>query len=198
MDYDALLWATARDLLFELEGGYVNDPRDPGGETNFGISKRAYPNEDIAGMTRARATRIYHDDYWARIPADATAGVRWFAFDCAVHHGVSRALAWLAPPERTLARYATVEGMAGTRLAFMAGLTTWPVFGKGWTRRVARVLAGIAAWEAARGHDARVTAVELRDWAWIDRLRGLFEEPVVARGYFTVTERDARVIVTRE
>tara|TARA_Y100001951_G_C11296045_1_gene275706 strand:+ start:4160 stop:4333 length:174 start_codon:yes stop_codon:yes gene_type:complete len=40
-------------LLFE--GGYVNDPRDPGGETRFGISKRSYPREDIRGMTRERA-----------------------------------------------------------------------------------------------------------------------------------------------
>ena len=41
--------------VFSHEGGYVNDPRDPGGETNMGISKRSYPNEDIRGMTRERA-----------------------------------------------------------------------------------------------------------------------------------------------
>lgn len=47
-----------------FEGGYGNDPDDPGGETNFGISKAAYPDEDIANMTQERAIEIYHADYW--------------------------------------------------------------------------------------------------------------------------------------
>jgi len=195
---EALLWATARDLLFEVEGGYVNHPDDPGGETNFGISKRSYPNEDIANMTRSRATHLYHQDYWSRIPADAPDGVRWFAFDCAVHHGVSRALAWLAPDGLTLARFATLDRMTATRLAFMADLAAWPSFGRGWVRRVARVLAGIAAFEAQHGHAGGFTTVELRDWAWLDRLRGVFEEPIIARGRFVTRERDARLVVTRE
>ncbi len=46
------------------EGGYVNDPKDPGGETNFGISKRAYPNLDIRHLTWAQAVDIYRRDYW--------------------------------------------------------------------------------------------------------------------------------------
>jgi len=195
---DATLWAAARDLLFEVEGGYVNHPDDPGGETNFGISKRSYPNEDIRNMTRERATVLYDRDYWSRIPADAPGGVRWFAFDCAVHHGASRALAWLAPDDMTLARFATLERMTATRLTFMAGLTTWPSFGRGWARRVARVLAGIATYEAQHGHATGITTVELRDWAWLDRLRGVFEEPIIARGHFVAHERDARLIVTRE
>jgi lysozyme family protein len=51
-------------IILELEGGYVNDPNDPGGETNYGISKRQYPNLDIANMTEAQATAIYQQDYW--------------------------------------------------------------------------------------------------------------------------------------
>ena len=35
------------EVVLEHEGGYVNDPKDPGGETKYGVSKRAYPNEDI-------------------------------------------------------------------------------------------------------------------------------------------------------
>uniref|UniRef100_UPI0039E582BF glycosyl hydrolase 108 family protein n=1 Tax=Klebsiella pneumoniae TaxID=573 RepID=UPI0039E582BF len=49
------------------EGGYVNDPRDPGGETQFGISKRAYPNVDIKGLTRETAISIYKRDFWDRV-----------------------------------------------------------------------------------------------------------------------------------
>ena len=49
---------------------YVNDPDDPGGETNFGISKRQYPNEDIKGMTKPRAMHLLHRDYWLKSGSD--------------------------------------------------------------------------------------------------------------------------------
>jgi lysozyme family protein len=197
MDVDSLLWATARDLLLELEGGYVNDPRDPGGETNFGICRKSHPNEDIEGMTRERAASIYHGEYWSRIPAHYPAGVRWFAFDCAVHHGVSRAFAWLAPPERSLARHATVESMAAARLAFMTGLTTWPVYARGWARRVAAVLAGITAWEFEHGRENDPGTLVLHDLTWRDRVACFVREPVVLRGEFVARERDRKVDVRR-
>lgn len=47
-----------------LEGGYVNDPDDAGGETKYGISKRSYPTEDIANLTVERAVEIYKRDFW--------------------------------------------------------------------------------------------------------------------------------------
>jgi lysozyme family protein len=53
-------------IILELEGGYVNDPQDPGGETKYGISKRAYPHLDIATLTEAEATTIYLNDYWTK------------------------------------------------------------------------------------------------------------------------------------
>lgn len=51
-------------------GGYVNDPADKGGETKYGISKRAYPNEDIKNLTEVRAKIIYRCDYWDRFRGD--------------------------------------------------------------------------------------------------------------------------------
>jgi lysozyme family protein len=48
----------------DLEGGYVNDPADSGGETKFGISKRSYPNINIAALTIHAAKVIYFRDYW--------------------------------------------------------------------------------------------------------------------------------------
>jgi lysozyme family protein len=51
------------------EGGYVNDPADAGGETNFGISKRAYPKLAIKELTQAEAERLYRKDYWSRYPS---------------------------------------------------------------------------------------------------------------------------------
>ena len=54
----------ALDLVFEQEGGYVRDPHDPGGETNFGISKRAHPEIDIRNLTRDKAAEVYRKRYW--------------------------------------------------------------------------------------------------------------------------------------
>lgn len=53
-----------RDRNGNLKDGYVNDPHDPGGETKYGISKRAHPDEDIKNLTLERAGEIYFQDYW--------------------------------------------------------------------------------------------------------------------------------------
>jgi lysozyme family protein len=84
---------TAVARVLESEGGYVNDPNDPGGETNFGISKRSYPNEDIRGMTAERATEIYFRDYWQAVRGDDLSfPVAIVLFDCAVNQGVKTAI----------------------------------------------------------------------------------------------------------
>lgn len=53
--------------VLEHEGGYVNDPDDPGGETKYGISKRSYPDLDIASLTESQARDIYYRDWWLRL-----------------------------------------------------------------------------------------------------------------------------------
>jgi lysozyme family protein len=57
-------FAPAIKILLQNEGGYVNNPADPGGETNYGICKRSYPNEDIRNLTVERAKEIYRLDFW--------------------------------------------------------------------------------------------------------------------------------------
>lgn len=52
------------------EGGYVDDPDDPGGETKFGISRRSYPDLDIPNLTRDEAIAIYYRDWWQRYGYD--------------------------------------------------------------------------------------------------------------------------------
>ena len=75
------------------EGGYVNDPSDRGGETNYGISKRSYPNVDIQNLTVAGAKEIYKRDYWDRLRADEidSQQVAFELFDTAVNMGVRTA-----------------------------------------------------------------------------------------------------------
>jgi lysozyme family protein len=58
------------DRLIGNEGGYSNDPADPGGETNWGISKRSYPNVDIKKLTKDGAKAIYLMDFWSPLSAD--------------------------------------------------------------------------------------------------------------------------------
>lgn len=143
----------AFERLIGHEGGYVNDPRDPGGETNWGISKRAYPDVDIKALTMDAAKAIYRRDYWAPVRADELPdSVRFDVFDAAVNHGVSQAAKWLqraagAQPDGVIgaqtvaaARNAGEQLAAhfnGYRLKFYTDSGNWTVYGKGWTRRVA-------------------------------------------------------------
>ena len=50
------------------EGGYVNHPNDPGGQTKWGISQKSYPNLDIKNLTIEQAKQIYYCDFWQKVP----------------------------------------------------------------------------------------------------------------------------------
>lgn len=89
---------TAYDFTFDIEGGnlenggYHNDPADPGGETKYGISKQAYPSVDIKNLTVGDAKMIYFMDYWRRSGAEhQPLDVAIALFDAAVNLGNSRA-----------------------------------------------------------------------------------------------------------
>lgn len=59
-------FSRAIEVILKNEGGYINDPKDLGGETKFGISKRSYPHLDIKNLTREQAIQIYRQDWWQR------------------------------------------------------------------------------------------------------------------------------------
>ena len=140
--------------LIDHEGGYVNNPRDPGGETKFGISKRAYPALNIADLTLDDAKAIYRRDYWNRAQCDRLhPDVAFQVFDGAVNSGIGNSIRWMQE-----AAGVAVDGIVGpltlrkvgdmdtaiviaryngVRLKFMASLSTWDVFGRGWARRIA-------------------------------------------------------------
>ena len=83
-------------LLMKLEGGYVNDKDDPGGETKYGISKRAYPDLDIKNLTLEDAKAIYRRDFWVKLRCgDLPAGIDITAFIFAVNAGVKAAGVYL-------------------------------------------------------------------------------------------------------
>jgi lysozyme family protein len=79
-------------FILTWEGGYVDDINDMGGETNYGISKRSYPNEDIKNMTIDRATEIYYQDYWLQAGCEELPSpLDMVVMDTAVNMGMSRA-----------------------------------------------------------------------------------------------------------
>jgi len=57
-------------MVLRHEGGYANNPNDPGGETSYGISKRSYPNLNIKALTQSQAEEIYRKDYWLAVAGD--------------------------------------------------------------------------------------------------------------------------------
>lgn len=143
---------TAVARVLASEGGYVNDPHDAGGETNFGISKRSYPSEDIKGMTAERATEIYYRDYWQAIRGDALSfPVAIVLMDCAVNQGVKTAIRLLqksvgttedgviGPQTLQAADVADPIGLAGRflrhRVIAYSTLANWERYRASWVQR---------------------------------------------------------------
>ena len=78
----------AVEFVLQHEGGYSNDPNDPGGETHWGISKRSYPSLDIKNLTKTQAVEIYRKDYWLKNDCDKMSyPLDIFVFNCAVNCG---------------------------------------------------------------------------------------------------------------
>jgi lysozyme family protein len=147
------------------EGGYTNHPSDPGGPTNFGITihdyrkyvKRNATAADVRAMRLDEARTIYRAKYWDALRCDdLPSGVDYAVFDYGVNSGIARAakvlqrcLGYAAPSSRidegvaqaTRRRDAAalVAAICDERLRFLQRLRTWPVFGRGWGRRVAEV-----------------------------------------------------------
>ena len=145
-------------MVLEHEGGYVNHPSDPGGETKYGISKRAYPDVNIAELTEDDAADLYKRDYWDRIKGDdLPAGVACVVMDYAVNSGISRASKALQSvcgisngdgiigPASLHAVWTTVRNdgeesvvnaVTEQRQGFIRALSIYDTFGKGWERRI--------------------------------------------------------------
>jgi len=125
-------------FVFQWEGGYDNDPDDPGGETKFGIDKRSHPGVDIKSLTREQATEIYWREYWVKY------GCEWHAeplgevfFNACVNCGEGRARKILqaTPTPHTAAAFLAEQEAFYQRLA--AARPALKKFLKGWLNRTA-------------------------------------------------------------
>ena len=143
-------------MLLHHEGGYVNHPKDPGGETNLGVTKRVYEKwggtKDMKDLTVEDVAPIYKKEYWDKCRCDdLESGVDWAVFDWAVNSGTGRAAKAIQKicgaaqdgviGPKTLALINTqnteyvIEEFGKIRQDFYESLKTFDTFGKGWTRR---------------------------------------------------------------
>ena len=147
-------------LILHHEGGYVNHPKDPGGETNLGVTKRVYEEwggtKNMRDLTVEAVAPIYKKNYWDRVKADQIPeGLNLCVFDWAVNSGTGRAAKKLqgmigtvvdggiGPNTlRALKLYCETEGVEAAiseytkiRQEFYESLSTFDTFGRGWTRR---------------------------------------------------------------
>jgi lysozyme family protein len=135
------------DVILSNEGGYVNDPLDVGGETNFGISKRSYPGLIISKLTKEDAAAIYFSDYYSPLKCeDLPLGIALHHLDMGVNAGLSVAKNILQETEMKMTGILNPNGYAclfyadrrkryyrkisnGTKIKFL----------RGWLSRVDRV-----------------------------------------------------------
>ena len=148
----------AFELLIGNEGGYVNNPKDPGGETNWGITKAVAVANGYAGdmrtMPKETAKGIYKKMYWDKLQCDQLGFVVAFQlFDAGVNHGNSQAVKFLQRAlsvvddgvigAKTIAATNSLDDLQivmlfnAERIEFYSSLKTFSTFGKGWVRRVA-------------------------------------------------------------
>ena len=158
----------ALPILLEMEGGYVNHPRDPGGRTNLGVTQRVWEawtgrkasEKEMRRLTVHDVAPLYRQRYWETVGApDLPAGVALSVFDFGVNAGPGRAVRYLqyavgATPDgvfgpQTKARVRDtieeqgekelVRDYAEARRDYYRQLPTFNTFGKGWLRRVAHI-----------------------------------------------------------
>lgn len=151
-------------LVLDHEKGFVNHPRDPGGMTNLGVTKRTWEawvghpvsENDMRALTPQKVAPMYRRKYWEPIKGDELPhGLDYLVFDTAVNSGPGRAVKLLqeclgvtadgdlGPKTKAAINAAGIQTLIAkysrARLEFLAALPTWDVFGKGWSRRVAEV-----------------------------------------------------------
>jgi len=147
----------AFDALLGNEGGYVNNPKDPGGETNFGITvavARAYGySGSMREMPLATAKAIYRTQYWPKQFDEMPYAVAFQMFDGAVNSGLAQSVKWLQRAlavkddgtigSLTMAALAKADPLVvvirynAARLLYLTSLPAWATFGKGWANRIA-------------------------------------------------------------
>ncbi len=161
----SLTFDIAIDRVLGIEGGYSNDPDDPGGETNWGVTLRTARANGYTGnmidMTRADAKGIYKTAFWDPVVATVTSpALQYQVLDAAVNHGMGNAVrmlqnaagvaqdgGWGKISREALAKLDPNDAhllFMAARFEFWASLAKFDKYGRGWTRRGAKDLRYLA------------------------------------------------------
>jgi lysozyme family protein len=147
------------DLVLKAEGGWVNHPSDPGGETNLGVTKRVWeeyvghPVESLKKLTKDDVAPLYEQKYWRPCYGEVLPrGLDFVVFSMGVNAGPGRSVKLLqssigcvpdgviGPATRGLisdSNSATLIGkFSEARREYYRSLKNFPIFGKGWLNRV--------------------------------------------------------------
>lgn len=159
-------WDRSFLLVLEDEGGFVNHPKDPGGMTNLGVTKRTWEawvgrevdEAEMRSLTPDIVKPLYKKNYWDKVKGDQLpSGIDYATYDLAVNSGPGIAIRYLqkiagVPADGILGPKSmdaimacnpeeTVDALCDMRLDYLKRLPTWATFGKGWAKRVASVAA---------------------------------------------------------
>jgi len=150
----------AFEELLGHEGGYVNNPLDPGGETNWGITvdvaREHHYKGDMRDMSPNVAKGIYYSSYWNVLFEELPYSVAFNIFDAGVNHGVRQSIRFLqravgTAPDGAMGRKTLLKALSmepyqvvllfnAERLTFYTALHSFKTFGRGWVNRVAHNL----------------------------------------------------------
>jgi lysozyme family protein len=158
---------TCMNFVLEQEGGYINNPADPGGMTNLGVTKRVWEEwtghevdeKQMRSLVKADVVPLYQRKFWNACRCnELPAGIDLCVFDTAVNSGPGRAVKILqsclgVPTDGAIGSVTVaaanqfkdsalihlIEDYCSARQAYLISLPTFGTFGKGWTARVNRL-----------------------------------------------------------
>ena len=154
----------ALEYLVKSEGGYVDNPKDPGGRTNLGVTQKVWESwvgresneKEMRALTKADVELLYKRKYWDACRCDdLPTGLDYLVFDFAVNAGVGRSAKTLQScvgvsvdgqignqtieAIKKIAPSDLIERFSEAKINFYKSLVTFPTFGKGWLNRVEEV-----------------------------------------------------------
>lgn len=164
-------FAAAVARVLATEGGFVDNPSDRGGATNFGISSRAHPDVDVRNLTREQAIAIYRREYWDAIGAERLpARMQGAAFDAAVNQGVGWTRQAIRQADGDLAAFLKLREARYREIA--AADPSQRQFLRGWLNRVGRYRETTAAGESLRARLESDPGALAREYAALPDSKG--------------------------
>lgn len=171
--------ALARDLVYE--GGYVNNPKDPGGATNKGITQATYnswlertnrPQAAVSKISDEDVAAIYKTDYWDRIYGDELpSGIDFCVFDAAVNSGVATAVSWAQAVLKTYDnnKNLAIDGDLGPATKTAIQKVDEPTFIRDFCSHRLGTLKRLKTWSTfGKGWAARIANVQKTAIAWAE------------------------------